>query len=239
MLRSAISASGRVFDALWRCAADPEPTSQVSIWVPALRSNATGRCCASPGERCTASGTRAAARRMGGAKRYPSIAFIEMMMGFPKCSTHPTGYFAWGCFRYFSWEREPRLNDPTGKSPKVCPAPFAKIFRFPRRANHLYRFAPSHPTRGAYHDRHETRGGVRWTRQRFARDGIAGRVERLVSDHQASGRGMLQRTAKSCGPDASTPASSPAEARSAQPGADQPYPRDDGDKKARSPGSTK
>jgi hypothetical protein len=29
-----------------------------------------------------------------------------------------------------------------------------------------------------------TRGGVRWTRQRFARDGVAGRVERLVSDQQ-------------------------------------------------------
>ena len=27
-------------------------------------------------------------------------------------------------------------------------------------------------------------GGMRWTRQRFARDGIAGRVERLVSDQQ-------------------------------------------------------
>jgi hypothetical protein len=39
-----------------------------------------------------------------------------------------------------------------------CPVPFAKIFRFTRRANHLYKFAPSHPTRGAYHDRHETRG---------------------------------------------------------------------------------
>jgi hypothetical protein len=34
----------------------------------------------------------------------------------------------------------------------------------------------------------------------------------------ASGRGMLQRTAKSCGPDAPTLASSLAEARSAQPG---------------------
>jgi hypothetical protein len=29
-----------------------------------------------------------------------------------------------------------------------------------------------------------TRGGMRWTRQRFARDGIAGRVERLLSDHR-------------------------------------------------------
>src|SRR6202011_5190012 len=36
-----------------------------------------------------------------------------------------------------------------------CPVPLAKIFRFTRRANHLYKFAPSHPTRGAYHDRHE------------------------------------------------------------------------------------
>src|SRR5258708_8700491 len=54
-----------------------------------------------------------------------------------------------------------------------------------------------------------TRGGMRWTRQRLARDGIAGRVgERPVSDHQASGREMLQRTAKSCGPDAPTLASS-------------------------------
>ena len=38
---------------------------------------------------------------------------------------------------------------------------------------------------------------------------MAGRVgERPVSGHQASGRGMLQRTAKSCGPDAPTLASS-------------------------------
>jgi hypothetical protein len=29
-----------------------------------------------------------------------------------------------------------------------------------------------------------TRGGLRWTRQRFACDGIAGRVERLLSDHR-------------------------------------------------------
>src|SRR5216683_3368294 len=78
----------------------------------------------------------------------------------------------------------------------------------------------SHPTpqRGVSRSS-RTRGGVRWTRQRFARDGIAGRVgERPVSDHQASGREMLLRTVKSCGPDASTLASSLAEARSAQPG---------------------
>src|SRR5258706_15838828 len=47
----------------------------------------------------------------------------------------------------------------------------------------------SHPTRGAYHDRHG-RG-----------EGCGGGL-RPVSDYQASGREMLQRTAKSCGPDA-------------------------------------
>src|ERR1700730_7027631 len=52
--------------------------------------------------------------------------------------------------------------------------------------SHLELFA-SHPTTGAYHDRHETRGGMLWTRQRFARYGIAGRVgERPVSDQQRS-----------------------------------------------------
>src|ERR1700676_1134680 len=34
------------------------------------------------------------------------------------------------------------------------PVLVAKIFHFTRRANHLYKFAPSHPTRGAYRDRH-------------------------------------------------------------------------------------
>jgi len=33
-----------------------------------------------------------------------------------------------------------------------------------------------------------TRGGVRWTRQRFAREMVAGLVERLVSDQRACGR---------------------------------------------------
>src|SRR5450432_1747406 len=75
---------------------------------------------------------------------------------------------------------------------------------------------------------------MRWTRQRFAREVIAGRVERLVSDHQASGREMLQRTAKSCGPDAPTLASS---SRSCvgPTGLRQNISADDGGKTARSP----
>ena len=54
-----------------------------------------------------------------------------------------------------------------------------------------------------------TRDGMRWTRQRFARDGIAGRVgERPVSDQQRADERCSSRTAKSCGPDAPTLASS-------------------------------
>src|SRR5712664_4795057 len=47
---------------------------------------------------------------------------------------------------------------------------------------------------------------------------------------------MLQRTAKSCGPDAPTLASSLAEFKSAQPGLDKNISADDGGKRARSPG---
>jgi hypothetical protein len=53
-----------------------------------------------------------------------------------------------------------------------------------------------------------TRGGMRWTRQRFARNVIAGRVERFVSDQQHADERCMLRTAKSCGPDAPTLASS-------------------------------
>ena len=64
---------------------------------------------------------------------------------------------------------------------------------------------------------------------------MAGRVERSVSDHQASGREMLLRTAKSCGPDAPTLASS---SRSCvgPTGLRQNISADDGGKRARSPG---
>jgi hypothetical protein len=102
-------------------------------------------------------------------------------------------------------------------SPVICPSgglltgvssPLCKnisVFTHPK--SHLELFM-SHPTTGAYRDRHGRGVRMRWTRQRFARDGIAGQVEIPVSDHRASGREMLQRTAKSCGPDAPTLASS-------------------------------
>jgi len=76
---------------------------------------------------------------------------------------------------------------------------------------------------------------MRWTRQRRACVVMAGRVL-PVSDRTACGRTALTRTAKSCGPDASTPASSPAEASRPNRARTKPYPLGDGDKKARSPG---
>src|SRR6267142_2469664 len=75
---------------------------------------------------------------------------------------------------------------------------------------------------------------MRWTRQRFARDGWQGGL-RPVSDYQASGREMLLRTAKSCGPDAPTLASS-LRSRVGPTGLRQNLSACDGVKTARSPG---
>src|SRR6202035_1693291 len=51
------------------------------------------------------------------------------------------------------WRIEPRARRKEIPEPDQSdlgsPVPFAKIFAFTRRANHLYKFAPSHPTRGA------------------------------------------------------------------------------------------
>jgi len=60
MLRSARGSALRAARAQApRCAADPGSIAHsASPWVPALRCIVTGRCFASPGERCTASGTR-------------------------------------------------------------------------------------------------------------------------------------------------------------------------------------
>ena len=70
----------------------------------------------------------------------------------------------------------------------VVQSPLSKIFRFPRRANHFYQLAPSHPRTGADRESSRTRGGMRWTRQRWACDELVRR------------RTAQMRTAKSCGP---------------------------------------
>jgi hypothetical protein len=84
---------------------------------------------------------------------------------------------------------------PVGRVVDRAVESYFRIFRnisVPIYPKSILEFLPSHPTRGAYRDRHGRGVRMRWTRQRFARDGIAGRVgERPVSDHQASGREML------------------------------------------------
>src|SRR5713226_6408630 len=154
---------------------------------------------------------------MGGAKRYRSIAFCDVM-GFAG-STHPTA----------------QVICPSGRLSTGVSSPICKNISVPTPPKSLLELLPSHPTRGAYHDRHIRRGGMRWTRQRFARDGIAGRVDEACERSQASGREMLLRTAKSCGPDAPTLASS---SRSCvgPTGLRQNLSVDDGGKRARSPG---
>jgi hypothetical protein len=93
---------------------------------------------------------------------------------------------------------------------------------------------PSH-TEGRFAIVTDVGHGMRWTRQHFARDGIAGQVERLVSDHRHADERCCSRTAKSCGPDAPTLASS---SRSCvgPTGLRQNLSADDGGKRARSPG---
>jgi hypothetical protein len=95
----------------------------------------------------------------------------------------------------------------------------------------------SHPTRGAYRDRHGRGVRMRWTRQRFARDGIAGRVERLVSGYRHADERRFSRTAKSCGPDAPTLASSSRSFVWPNRAETKPHSANDGGKRARSPGS--
>jgi hypothetical protein len=70
----------------------------------------------------------------------------------------------------------------------ACPVLCSKRFRFPRRANHLYKLAPSCPTEGRAHVTNAGRDAV---------DADGAFDERRV-----------MRTAKSCGPDAPTLASS-------------------------------
>jgi hypothetical protein len=79
---------------------------------------------------------------------------------------------------------------PTGCVAIACPAPFEKIFSFSFEANHLFILAVPAHTQGAFRDRHERRAGD------------------AVDAGGAADESAYLRTAKSCGPDASTPASS-------------------------------
>ena len=129
----------------------------------------------------------------------------------------------------------------SARSAVICPSgsfvssPFRKnisVFTHPK--SHLELFA-SHPTTGAYRDRHGRGMGCGGRGSVLRATGSQGGSMRPVSDHQASGREMLQRTAKSCGPDTPTLVSS---LRSCvgPTGLRQNISAGDGGKRARSPG---
>jgi hypothetical protein len=89
----------------------------------------------------------------------------------------------------------PSEMHPTGKSApvhKTCLAPSAKIFRFRRRANQIYQLAPSFPGKRDASRSSRTRDEMRWTRQRWRANGIAGQAL-PVSEEPARGRTALQR----------------------------------------------
>ena len=96
----------------------------------------------------------------------------------------------------------------------ICPSgcfpssPLCKNIPVSTTPKSSLQFFASHPTGGAYRDRHERgvgcggRGSVLRARR------LQGGFFESVSDWRAGGREMLLRTAKSCGPDAPTLASS-------------------------------
>ena len=79
-----------------------------------------------------------------------------------------------------------------------CPAPSQKTFRFRRRANQFYQLAPSFPGKRGASRSSRTRDGMRWTRQRWRANGVAGQAL-PVSDRPARGRTALQRLRQNFG----------------------------------------
>jgi hypothetical protein len=57
----------------------------------------------------------------------------------------------------------PRQNNATGKSPPTLSSPLRKNIPLVPSGKSVALLFASHPTRGAARDRHETRGGMRWT----------------------------------------------------------------------------
>ncbi len=164
-----------------------------------------------------------ASARMGGAERYPSIAFCvmgiaEFIIGRafarPVGSTHPTNCLAPTRWRAMtlanivarmerseireSRDAGPRiaLRSIRATAVVICPSgglltgvsslisDFPKDISVPTYPKSILELSSSRPTEGRFAIVTDVGHGMRWTRQRFARDGIAGRVERLVSDQQ-------------------------------------------------------
>jgi hypothetical protein len=78
---------------------------------------------------------------------------------------------------------------PDGQISKTCPAPFQKIFRWSRRANQRYRSRRPARERGVSRSS-RTRVGMRWTRQRRARQ-VCSQGGIAVSEQRRAGRTAL------------------------------------------------
>src|SRR5229473_109209 len=161
---------------------------------------------------------------MGGAKRYPSIAF-RGGDGFRE-------------------ELNPSYRLTTTPAQVICPSgglltgvssPLCKNISLSTHPKSSLELFVSRPERGAYHDRHGRWGGMRWTRQLLACGVMAGRVERSVSGHKHADerccRGRQNRVVL-------TPRRwcQVRGVASALPGLDKTISASDGGKRARSPG---
>jgi hypothetical protein len=81
---------------------------------------------------------------------------------------------------------------PDGQIKKTCPALFAKIFRFRRRANHRYKLAPSRPEkRGVSRSSRTLGAGCGGRGSAGAQRESQGEPSWLVSDHPARRRTAL------------------------------------------------
>src|SRR5229473_3591521 len=97
---------------------------------------------------------------------------------------------------------------PTGCLLTGVSSPICKNISVSIHPKSLLELSPSHPTRGAYHDRHGRGAGCGGRGSVLRARGSQGGFFESVSDQQHADERRLQRTAKSCGPDAPTLASS-------------------------------
>ena len=150
---------------------------------------------------------------MGGAERYPSIAFYGDD-GFRRLN--PSYVLnLYGSFAASVDAKTDSVDNKTGSSDLPVgqfvdggvESRLKKYFRFrpPQITSRTFRIPPH---RGAYRDRHGRGVGCGGRGSVLRAMGLQGGVFESVSDQRARGREMLLRTAKSCGPDAPTLASS-------------------------------
>src|SRR6267378_6723178 len=133
-------------------------------------------------------------------------------------------------------ERLCRVICPSGSLLTPVSSPLCKNILLRHLVETDLLIPPSRPTRGAYRDRHGRRARDAMDAAAFCARGDrrAGSFE-SVSDQQHADERRLLRTAKSCGPDAPTLASS-LRRHFGPTGLRQPTSADDGGKRARSPG---